>query len=199
MPDFRLRAATALASLFLGAALCTAPSASGQAAPVAFKTNDVSVFAGYADVRPDFVPGWQSGEAFGLDLTRYFKLPVTPSIEGRVNLANGPLVNERTYLFGLKGQMAFRRFHPYADILVGIGDIHYNYAKPGQYLGDNTTVYSYGGGVDINAYNRFDIKLDLQSQHWDLGTNLIFEPTVAIVGVAYRVPFSRHVRQQDQP
>jgi len=196
MPMSRLGLSTALA-LTLGAAFFHAPTARAQASPVAFKSNDISVFGGYASVRPDFVPGWQTGETVGLDMTNLKSL-LAPSLEARLNVSDGKLVNERTYLFGVKSQLAFfRRYHPYANFLVGIGDIHYNFAQPGQYSGDNSTVYAVGGGVDVDVYNHFALKADVQGQHWNLGHNLIFEPAVVLVGVAYKVPFRRHIKQQD--
>ena len=162
-----------------------------QALPTAKKSMDISVFGGYENANPVYgEPARNDGEGFGFNITRYFmKLPVAPSLEGRVNLTNGAYVKERTYLMGLQVQgNLFQYLHPYADFLSGTGTIHFN-IHPTGYLGDNSIVESYGGGMDIDLVHHFQAKVDFQYQSWTLGHNVSFAPTILLIGVNYRIPF----------
>ena len=203
MPKFCSRLAPSFALVLLaGFILLSGPRAAcAQATPLAYKTNDLFVFAGYSNTQQDFVPKRVNGEAFGVDFTRYFRSRIAPSVEARVNVADGPLVNERTYLFGLRAQTDFHeRYHIYADFLAGPGQIHYNYAVQGGYVGDNSTVYAPGAGVDIDLVHHFRAKIDFEEQYWNTGhnTNTAFQPTLLTVGVTYPIPF-RPFHRQGEP
>lgn len=174
--------------------------AGAQAALTASKSMDISTFAGYSNTSPDYYSSPRnSGVTFGANVTRYFHFPVDPSLEARVNIADGSTVNERSYLFGLRGEVqafhAFPRMHPYADFLVGPGNIHFKFNTNG-YLGDNSTVYSYGGGADIDLVRNFQAKVDYQRQHWNTG-EIAFTPGALTFGITYRFPFHPHVRQSE--
>lgn len=180
-------------------ALTAAPLASSfaQAVPTATKSADFSIFFGYATVQPDYGPYRNSGGVLGANFTRYFHFPVAPSVELRANFANGTTVNERSYLIGLRAQAdLLARVHPYANFLAGPGNIHFNFPSDG-YTGDNSVVYSYGGGADLDLLNNFAAKVDFQEQHWRLGvgTGNTFHPNLLLFGVTYRIPFQPHVHQ----
>ena len=182
-------------SLLLATAALLLPRAVAQATSTATKTADLSVFFGFSTVQPDYGPYRNSGGSLGIDLTRYFHFPVAPALELRANFANGSTVNERSYLVGLRAQADFlTRFHPYGDFLAGPGNIHFNFPNNG-YTGDNSIVYSYGGGVDIDLVNNFGAKIDFQGQHWNTGENSTFTPSLLLIGVTYRIPFEAHDRQ----
>ena len=112
-----------------------------------------------------------------------------------LEVGNGMTVNERSYLAGLRVQADIRqRVHPYVDFLVGPGNIHFNFPNNG-YTGDNSIVYSYGGGVDFDLVNHFAAKVDWQGQHWNTGSNSTLTPSLLLFGFSYRLPFEPHVRQ----
>ena len=164
----------------------------GQACPA-----DVSVFGGYEYADPDYGPAKNNGECLGLNYTRYFHIPVAPSLEARVNLTNGTDVKERTYLAGLQAKArVFRRYHPYADFLVGTGTIHFNTRATG-YVGDNSTIYNYGGGIDIDLIHHFALRADIQRQNWALGGSPTFHPVILLFGVNYTIPFRDYKDQRD--
>lgn len=174
--------------------------ARAQAGITASKSADISVFAGYLNTTPDaYSSPRDSGVTFGVDFTRYFHFPVAPSLEARANVADGSVVNERSYLFGLKGEVqdihGLPRIHPYADFLAGPGNIHFNFGSSG-YVGDNSPVYSLGGGADIDLMRTFQFKVDYQRQHWNTG-EVTFTPGALTIGVTYRIPFHPHVRQSE--
>ena len=80
--------------------------------------------------------------------------------------------------------------------LVGPGNIHFNFNNNG-YLGDNSIVYSYGGGVDIDLVRHFQAKIDFQGQHWKTGNAITLTPSILLLGITYHIPFRPHVRQSD--
>ncbi len=86
----------------------------------------------------------------------------------------------------------YGRFQPYADFLVGPGTIHFPHNNG--YIGDNSTVYNYGVGVDMGVTRNFSLKLDVQAQHWNTG-EYRFEPILGLVGITYQIPFRPHVSQ----
>ena len=157
-----------------------------QARTTASKTQDVSIFGGVEFADPKYGPDNNTGGAIGVDFTRYFRIPIAPSLEARANLNSGTYANEHSYLFGLRGAYTYRFLTPYADFLVGPGNIHYPLNVG--YTGDNSAVYNYGGGVELGNVRNFSLKLDIQKQRWNTGT-FKFQPTVGVIGVTYHIPF----------
>ncbi len=169
-----------------------------QATYTATRNAGVSVFAGVSVVSPDYAKApLDIGLSLGGDLSGYFHFPIVPSLETRVTLTEGPGVNEYTYLFGGRGQLILiprtPRLHPYADLLVGLGDIRFHPVENG-YSSDNSRVYSYGGGLDCDLLSNLQAKVDLQKQHWNTG-EIGFTPTAFTLGMVYRFGF----RSQGQP
>ena len=182
------------AALPVAMACICARGASGQAVRTASKSADVGVFAGFQDGDPAYGPDRATGGVFGLDFTRYFRFRVEPSLEFRANFLSDTYVSEHSYLFGLRAAVPFHGIRPYGDFLVGPGNIHFPLNVG--YVGDNSTVYSYGGGIDFPVYRSFSLKLDVQGQHWNTG-EFTYTPTLGTVGVVYRIPFKPHVSQRD--
>lgn len=168
--------------------------AMGQASTTASRAADLSVFGGLQIADPDYGPLTNNkGAAFGVDFTRFVHLPVQPSLELRANLNSGSYADERSYLFGLRGMAFFGPLQPYADFLVGPGDIHF--PRNVGYVGDNSIVYNFGGGVELGVTHDFSLKLDLQYQRWNTG-EIRLEPLLGTVGVTYHIPFHPHMSQE---
>ena len=182
--------------LILSGFLAVAPNlCSAQEVPTESKGADISVFGGVTSLAPGYVSGREIGGTAGVNFTRYFTWPIAPSIEIRANTANGSQVEERSYLVGFRAQAGVNwRYHPYADFLVGKGTIHYDHPAGG-YLGDNSMVVSYGGGVDVDVTHNFQAKLDFQEQKWNIGKDASdkFSPNLITLGVVYRIPFKPNV------
>jgi len=180
--------------------LAHAPRCAAQAIPDAYKTSEISVFGGYENIDPAYGPDRNNGEGFGLNFTRYFaRLPIDLSIEARVNLTNGTDVKERTYLVGLQAKKTFfTRYHPYIDFLAGTGTIHFNTRAITGYVGDNSIIYNFGGGVDIDLMHNVALRVDYQHQLWSLGqeTNT-FSPNLLLFGINYTIPFRDYKSQRD--
>jgi len=160
-----------------------------QAAPTATAPLDISAFAGYSLTKPDWGSKSNNGVTFGFDFAHTFKFPIVPSFEARANIANGSIVNEHTYLFGVRAEPRLHsRFHPYGDFLIGTGNIHYVAYDPYPgYVGDNSIVKSMGGGVDFDVISHFQIKVDAQYQFWNFGSNYTITPTTYTIGINYHL------------
>jgi hypothetical protein len=164
-----------------------------QARPVAVKKADISAFAAFTRVTPDYDAPSNKGFTFGVDVMKPVRWFLKPSLEFRGTIAPGPTVNENTYGGGVKVEHPIWRLHPYADFLVSAGTItfkHPNIDSRGRlYKSDNSIVYTYGGGVDYDLTPRWAAKVDYQGEHWNLGTSQTLTPQVLTIGVVYRIPF----------
>lgn len=178
-----------------------------QAVPGASKAADMAVFGGFSYATPDYGQPKDKGGTIGFDYTRYLRFPISPGLEIRATDVHGDGLNQKTLTAGLRGQFDFRdRFHPYGDLLIGGGVLHFAFPQAPGYISDRGRVYSMGGGVDINITPRLLARVDFQSQNWNLGRNrylvpnggdFILTPKVFTVGISYRLPFRPHVRQSD--
>ena len=65
-------------------------------------------------------------------------------------------------------------------------------------MGDNSIIYNFGGGVDIDLIRNFALRVDYQHQLWSLGqeTNS-FAPNLLLFGVQYTIPFRDYKSQRD--
>ncbi len=188
-----LKVALCLAPVVFAAA-ALGPRANAQAMPTASKENSISVFAGGTYSNPQYGPYYDKGLTFGANIVEHLRHRIDPSIEGRVNITTGTDVGERTYLGGLRVQTSLRAIHPYGDFLIGGGNIHFKLSNGQTYVNGYSTVFSYGGGVDIDVYRQFQLKLDMQQQDWMLG-DAPFKPWIAMAGVTYRFHFRDYIKQ----
>jgi len=181
-------------TLLIAAFTCTFSSTvHAQAFSTASKSNAIDLFGGYTNMNPGFGNRRDMGATFGFDFTHYFKhVPVAPSFEARSTFINGPIANERTYLFGVKAETHVgNRFHPYGDFLIGPGNIHFNQQSASSFnlIGDNSTVASFGGGIDIDLRPHWQAKVDYQWQRWDAGALQHYHPSGVTFGITYHFPF----------
>lgn len=169
-------------------ALAATPRAHAQASATASKANDISIFAGGTYSNPQYGPYYDKGFSFGGNIVHHVNRFVDPSLEARFNFTSGTDASERTYLVGLRAQTAVYRLHPYGDFLIGAGTLRFNLSNGQNYSAPSSTVFSYGGGLDIDVFRQYQLKLDMQQQHWLLGDQP-FNPWIAMVGVTYRFHF----------
>jgi opacity protein-like surface antigen len=174
---------------------------SAQAGYTASRAAGISAFGGYINGNPEYGSARDSGEAIGADFTKYLRLPITVSLEGRFNFLSGTYVSEHTKLVGFTvGSESLKRFHmhPYADFLIGDGTIKFNTTATG-YTSDDSTVYDFGGGLDIDLVHNFQLRGDYQYQHWKLGqATAPFTPNLFLIGVNYQFHFRDYNRQSDR-
>ncbi len=190
-----------IAAIFCACITTSAAVCNAQSLATASKGAEISAFGGYSPGSLDYGPYTLKGFSAGGDFTLFPRFFLKPSIEGRANLLSAPTVTEKTVLFGPRVQLDPRqhpRLHPYADIFIGGGEILYHPPLDGLYTGDRSTVYSYGGGIDIDLEHHFSARFDFQQQSWNLGKNGVAQPDGAdftlaprnlTIGVKYAVPF----------
>lgn len=185
---FLVRIALLLASLAT-LSLAFSSNAQAQAVYTADQFEGISAFGAFSRVYTDYGVN-DSGYTFGGDYTRNMRF-IAPSIEARYTGSTGSGITQNTFMGGLKVEKGFRRFHPYADLLIGYGVIHYVPV----HQDDNSITYDVGIGIDYSVTHDFAVKLDAQQQFWKLGhVNNELEPYNISVGVLYRIPnfWDRH-------
>jgi hypothetical protein len=176
-------------ALVLGLSLVAIKVAPAQAIVTAQRGAELAPFVETTLLSPDWGPSNNIGYTVGVDYTRFIRSIVQPSLEVRMSNANGNTVGERTYTGGLKLEFAIRRIHPYAILLAGMGDITFTHPI-GNYTGDNSTIYSLGGGVEFPVGPALKARVDFTHQNWDLDPETLTPVTIG-VGISYTLPFHR--------
>jgi hypothetical protein len=175
-------------TLILGLSL-VAKVAPAQAIVTAQRGAELTPFVQTTLVSPDWGPTNNLGYTVGVDYTRLIRSIVQPSVEARMTSANGGTVSERTYTAGLKLQCAIHGIHPYATLLAGMGDITFTHPI-GNYFGDNSVIFSLGGGAEFNIGPGLRARVDFTHQQWNLDPQTL-TPLSMGVGVSYTLPFHR--------
>jgi len=163
-----------------------------QASSTASRSAGISVFGGYINSNPEYGPDRNTGEALGANFIKYLPHAIAPSIEVRYNRTSGTDVNENSFLGGIRVQTdatAKYKVHPYVDVLLGSGTVHFNTSASGD-TSTSSGIYDFGGGVDIDLIHRFQLKADYQYQHWKLSQpNNAFTPNLLLIGITYQFHF----------
>jgi hypothetical protein len=192
----------ALCAALLACALCSPMAA--QYDPTESRSAELSAFGGFSVVQPDYYTASNKGVSAGLAFTRFFdRLPVEPSLAIRGTYASGVAVTERTISGGLQISKRYRRFHPYADILIGGATIVFAVKPEPNDHEDKGRVFSFGGGLDVDLVHNLRARFDLQAQAWNLGLDypltgsntedFTLSPTAFTIGINYVLPFKPRV------
>lgn len=169
-------------------------SSHGQAVPGGVRGEAIDIFATGAISRTDY-SGNDLGVTIGADFTRHFRL-LDPSLTVRYNKQIGDTVGEKSFVGGLKLERAYKRFHPYLQLMFGYGVITFN--RPSRnadgsfYSYDDSSIYDVGGGFDYDLSHSFALKADVQYQFWSLGRDpepITFHPAIVGIGLIYRIPY----------
>jgi len=181
-------------TLLIGGVVLAATAASAQAIPTVERGAAFTPFVQTTILNPDWGQTNNLGFTAGFDYHRFIPSIVQPALEFRVTHASGRTVNESAYLGGVKLQTNIRGIHPYAVVLAGKGIITFNYVYNGGIKGDDSAVYAFGGGAELNITPLWKVRGDFVQQHWNLDPNTL-TPSALSFGIAYTVPFhSRSVR-----
>jgi hypothetical protein len=183
--------------------------AAGQAMSTATTTLQLSVFGGGSERGTGIAGAKNTDVTAGVDLGF---LPVRgwyPALElrGSVPMSSGLIDSEKEFLggvrfgrrLGFRGDTGAGPVRPYADVLVGRGQLTYFGAGlqvPGQnvfYTLSHTAVFSPGGGVEVDVSQRFALKLDAQAERYSTPVTASGHAWagVVMVGVVYRLRFER--------
>jgi hypothetical protein len=132
-----------------------------------------SVFAGTSGLYSGLGEGRNASVTAGVDLARlYHGLFIGAEIRGRLPILSGQVVGEKALLGGMRIKTTFHKVRPYADLLMGRGNLIYQqggYAVPAQdarYLETYSSLISPGAGVEINLSGHLGFLVDGQLEHW---------------------------------
>ncbi len=174
-------------------------TASAQAAPAGSQKLQLSAFVAATGTFTGLQGGKNLGITAGADLTYLHFRRFRPSFEARGTypIDKGHISSQKNFLLGPKVEYPLGKLHPYADFLIGRGQIDYH--APGFifgntiYINSNTLVYSPGVGLDYNLTHNLAIKADVQFQHWDTPVTAsgTIHPTALTLGVVYNFDFNR--------
>ena len=202
----RLRSLVHLLVLCLpgAGALDLTHTAQAQAEMTAQRPADLQAFVSYGVTLPDYARTSHSfGLTAGAHYDRSFGSRFIPGLELRASSNSGSVITEHAYLFGPRVHTELRRrYHPYADFLVGAGSL--KHLEDGTMVPDGGFVYDVGLGMDIDLVHNVMFKEDFQLQSWNLGPNSYtnpnggdfkISPMVLTFGVSYRIPFRQWTDQ----
>ena len=174
-------------------------TARSQATPAGTQKLQLSAFAAATGTFTGLEGGKNLGITVGADLTFLNFRQFRPSFEARGTypINKGHISSQKNFLLGPKVEYPLGKFHPYADFLIGRGQIDYH--DPGFIFGNilhinsNTLVYSPGVGLDYNLTHNLAIEADVQFQHWNtpVVSSGSIHPTAVTFGVVYNIDFNR--------
>jgi hypothetical protein len=181
-------------------------TAGAQAAPAGAQQLQLSAFLAGTGTFTDFHGGKNLAITAGGDLTFLHYSLFRPALEirGTVPVDSGHISSQKSILIGPKVEFPLGRYHPYADFLIGRGAIDYlngGFTVPTLgliYLSSNSTVYSYGGGLDYNLSHSIALKIDAQYQHWDAppADTGVIHPAAVTFGAVYNFDFNPRHRHE---
>jgi hypothetical protein len=190
----------------LAALLLFSVAAPAQAVPGATSAFTLNVFLGGTGTSTGLGSSRNAGLTAGATLGFHPFLHVTPALEIRGTLPTdqGSVDGQKNVVGGLQVATQFRRFHPYANILFGRGEITYlngGYQVPGKfvfYTASHDNVLSPGGGIDFSVSSAWSMKLDYQHQRY--ATPVVpsgyLSASTFMVGLEYRFVFARIERRK---
>ena len=190
---------TAPAILALAALILMAdPSAFPQSMPTATQQLQLSAFAAGTGTFTNLEGGKNLDITAGADLTFLSFHLFRPAFEirGSYPIDSGHISSQKSFLLGPRVEYPLGRLHPYADFLVGRGQIDYlNGGFPvnccSAVLISNTFVYSPGVGVDYGLTHHLAFKADVQFEHWNTPVPAgAIHPTALTLGVVYLFNFN---------
>ncbi len=195
----RLTAIVALAQLgFI-------PSSFGQSLPAGTQQLKLSAFAAATGTYTNLAGGKNLGITAGADLTFLRFRLVKPALEirGTYPVDSGHIDSQKSFLLGPRVEYPLDRLHPYADFLVGRGQIDYlNGGFPVgcclDYISSNTFIYSPGVGLDFDLSHFLAVKADAQFQHWNTPVTASgsINPTALSLGLVYNFDFNSRRRRR---
>jgi hypothetical protein len=172
--------------------------ASAQGIPTATQPLRLSAFLAGTGTYTNLAGGKNLDITAGADLTFMNFRQFSPAVEvrGSYPIDGGHISSQKSVLVGPKVEYPIGRLHPYADFLVGRGQI--DYLNGGfvigylDYLSSNTFVYSPGVGLDYDLSHYFAVKADVQFQHWNtpVTPSGSIHPTALTLGLVYNFDFN---------
>ena len=199
-----------LAALVLcaGFVLLHGSAALAQSSPTASRDVEPSVFAGLTGSYTGLQGSRNAAVTAGINVGLLPLFHILPSVElrGTFPIDDGEVVGQRSAEGGLRISKRYHTVRPYADFLIGRGQLNYQnggFIVPSQsflYLESTSTIYSPGVGAEIDLRDHLALMLDGQLQHWDIPFSTSGDTSqpghlwskVGTVGVVYRFSWLEH-------
>ncbi len=178
-----------LRSGFAALLLALMPGAApAQARDTAHQNLHLEVFGMGTYYRPNYVNTPKNGYGFTGGMSVDWRIrPVRLGGEVRGDFTNYAYMSQRVLGVGPRATLDFGRWHPYGNFLFGYGIANFHQYS-GNYRDNDSTVYSYGGGVDIGVSRFWAARLDYERQKWDFDSpSTPFQPDAFSVGVRYSI------------
>ena len=171
-------------------------SAHAQAVPTATANVRVTAFAGLSGNYSGVGLAKNADVTAGVNVGFRPFAGFFPAIEARAMypIDKGHVVAEENVLVGLRLGRRKQNFNPYADILVGRGQLTFANGMPNAagtflVLSNTSNVLSFGGGLDYNLSPHFAAKGDFQLQKYDspvTASGSVYSK-VFTIGIVYRI------------
>jgi hypothetical protein len=189
-------------SIMICAVACHAGTTLAQSLPTATQPLRVLAFAGATVTNTGLDSGANTGLTAGADLSlpSYRGLEPSAEVRGTFPFDQGSVDSQKNILGGLKVALHRGRLFPYANLLLGRGEITYpgnGHQVPGTpifYTQSSTIVISPGAGLDLDLDPHFAFKVDLQLQRYStkVTTSGHIYAEAATTGLVYRFDFNHH-------
>ncbi len=173
----------------------------GQSAATAVQPLGLSAFGMGTGTWTNVLGGRNLGITAGGDLAflTYRRFRPVIEVRGTYPIYEGQVDRQKNFLGGLRVERQIGPFRPYANFLLGRGEIGF---KNGLQLGNLlyiktvTTVYSPGVGLEYDVLPQWAAKVDLQYQYWDTPAvaSGSINPKALSAGVVYRFDFNHHYK-----
>jgi hypothetical protein len=154
-----------------------------QAVPTASSTGNIQIGVAGTFINSDYGKNQKGFSVYG-DFDFFHNV----GIEGDIHLAliTPNDISENSYLLGPRYSWHYKRFHPYAKALFGIGRFGF---QRGYFPSASTSTYgqfALGGGLDFQASRHINVRaFDVEFQRWPNFAPNGLSPIVYNFGVAY--------------
>jgi hypothetical protein len=154
-----------------------------QAVPTATSTSQIQIGAAGTFINSDYSKNQKGFSIYG-DFDFFHNV----GIEGDIHFAliTPADISENSYLLGPRYSLHYKRFHPYAKALFGIGRFGF---QQGYFPSASTSTYgqvALGGGLDFKASRHINVRaFDVEFQRWPNFPPNGLSPIVYNFGVAY--------------
>jgi opacity protein-like surface antigen len=192
------------ALLFLALVVAGSGAAFAQSDAPVTRIGDLQLGAGYSSVKGDY--GTKNLSGFNIYASFDFKSWLGIEADFRdASAHDDTLIYERTYEIGPRFIHRYGRFTPYAKFLIGRGvfnypprcldkttfqptDCHSSNVDPsttGASANLAYNMYALGGGVDVRATRRINVRVDYEYQTWLSFAAHNLSPQAISIGAAY--------------
>lgn len=174
--------------IFIGCFACVlslTPWSHGQAVPTASRFSTIQIGAGGTFISPDYTQQYLKGFAIygNYDIGQHL------GVEGdfHYSVITPSEISENSYLVGPRYKWHYKRFEPYAKVLVGLGRFGFQAGHNFPFAATFTYFqFAPGGGLDIRATRHINVRaFDVEFQKWPGFNPNGLSPIVYTIGVAY--------------